>query len=191
MNHHRIIQSPRHAIDLLLLKEINKIEATLFIEALLIQDDLLLTSKDWCDLLDAIIIWKFDKYVIQIFNHMLYLNITISGNIMSRLLHFLCDYNKFDECLEILDKAVNHGFHPTILNFTPILKICYHSNRAKKVLQRMEFYNFDINVISYTSAIKSCEITSDWKSALELLDFMQIVGIKPNDITYCSIITFS
>jgi pentatricopeptide repeat protein len=52
----------------------------------------------------------------------------------------------------------------------------------------MELVGLEPNVITYTAAIQSCEVTGDCGGALDLLDMMRSSGIAPNEITFCCLI---
>ena len=52
-----------------------------------------------------------------------------------------------------------------------------------------EFFGFSPNVISFTTAIKSCEAHGDWQGALEIFSLMKAVGVLPNERTYACMIS--
>mmetsp|Transcript_8369 Transcript_8369/g.18372 ORF Transcript_8369/g.18372 Transcript_8369/m.18372 type:complete len:324 (-) Transcript_8369:215-1186(-) len=118
---------------------------------------------------------------------MVQLQMTISSASVTQLITHACERAKFEVALQIIDDILMLGMNPSINHFLPLLRTSGSFSRAKSVLQRMEYAGLEINVISYTAAIKSCENKGDWRSALELLDLMRTVGILPNKITYCVI----
>ncbi len=95
------------------------------------------------------------------------------------------DHNK---AYEIWHTALSLGMQPSVHNFSPLLKRSNSTTRTRELLQQMDYYGIEPNVITLTAAIKSCEATGDWKFALDLLDLMRAVDILPNEITYsCAI----
>ena len=88
----------------------------------------------------------------------------------------------------MFDSAIASGLQPSVHNFSPLLKSCGSSSRARELLQRMDFVNVESNVISFTAAIKSCESSGDWRGALEILDLMRVCDVAPNEVTYSCII---
>jgi pentatricopeptide repeat protein len=105
--------------------------------------------------------------------------------LMTSLLQLVCISGLQDVALSLFDSGVAAGLEPSVHCFSPLLKSCGTAQKARELLQRMEFVGIQANVISYTAAIKSCENTGDWRSALELLDLMRASGVTANEITYC------
>jgi pentatricopeptide repeat protein len=141
--------------------------------------------------LDTCIFYRLADFTIEAYRIMeeRQIPIALSGHNMTELLISLGDAGKFDEGYYILERSIAQGVDPTVHNFSPLLKCAGDSSRASMILQRMHFMGLHPNVISYTTAIKSCEITGDWHSALEIMNLMRGFGISPNAITYCCVIS--
>ena len=93
-----------------------------------------------------------------------------------------------DKAYRIWQTALSLGMQPSVHNFSPLLKKSNSTTRTRELLQQMDYYGIEPNVITLTAAIKSCELTGDWKFALDLLDLMRAIDIPPNEITYsCAI----
>jgi pentatricopeptide repeat protein len=101
---------------------------------------------------------------------------------------FLQKAKDFERGLHLFDMAISHGLQPSVHNFSPLLKTCGSAARARDLLQRMEFTSIEPNVISYTAAIKACELTGDWRGALDFLQLMRANDIPPNDISYTCVL---
>lgn len=111
----------------------------------------------------------------------------MSSNEFLDALGLICE-RSHEEGLALLDEAVSYNIDINFHLFTPLLKSSGSAMNARKVLQRMEFFGFIPNVISFTTAIKSCEGAGDWVGALELFSLMKSVGVAPNERTYaCAI----
>lgn len=127
--------------------------------------------------------------VVEITESMLDLEFAFKLDEWISLLSVICSNGRYNQGLRIFERAVTSGCDLTVHVFSPLLKTCGSAKEARRLFQRMEFFGFSPNVISFTSAIKSCEGNGDWRSALELLDLMRAVGVEPNEITYCCIIS--
>lgn len=100
----------------------------------------------------------------------------------------LSQQSDFDLSYRMFTRALELGMQPSVHNFSPLLKKSNSTVKTRELLQQMDYYGIEPNVISITAAIKSCEGTGDWQFALELLDLMRGIGILPNEITYsCAI----
>ena len=86
-------------------------------------------------------------------------------------------------------KAIKNDVEFTVHNFSPLLKHCGDANRARLLFQRMEHCGLVPNVISYTAAIKSCELSGDLQSVLSIMELMRACGVQPNEVTYCCVIS--
>ena len=146
-------------------------------------------SKEWQDLLDLAIQWNLKDLAIQILYRMQDLYINIHSHTITELLSALCQYDMYDEALEIFDNCIAYGMEPTVHNFSPLLKTCGSASKAHELFQRMENCGLSPNVISYTAAIKSCEPYADFMSVLSLMDMMRSCGVQPNEVTYCCVIS--
>ena len=180
-------QSIRKLLDLLNSRHlISAHQAQKSFEAILTNwRDFHLSEFGWHRLLDGAIRWRFTNFAISIFEIMTEEGIVCPTYLMTSLLQLVCISGLQDVALLLFDAGVAAGLEPSVHCFSPLLKSCGTAQKARELLQRMEFVGIQANVISYTAAIKSCESTGDWKSALELLDLMRASGIAPNEITYC------
>ena len=99
---------------------------------------------------------KYSDHVIRITNMLLELDM-LSFLDFSDILNYVCDEMSHQDGLLLLDKAVASNLDLSVHIFSPLLKTCCNSRNARKLFQRMEFFGFSPNVISFTTAIKSCE----------------------------------
>ena len=150
--------------------------------------DFELSETGWYRLLDGSIRWRFHRYAVRIFEVMTDQGVVCPSYLMTSMLQLVSMSGMHEDALRLFDSAVAAGFEPSVHNFSPLLKSCGTAQKARELLQRMEFVGIQANVISYTAAIKSCENTGDWRSALELLDLMRAASVTPNEITYCCVI---
>ena len=142
-------------------------------------------------LLEVCLERRLPHYLVTVFQAFLDRNIPYSSGVLTAVTALIAEQGDFSSALEIYDKIISMGVSPTLHNFTPLLRNAGSSTRAKQVLQRMEMCGVESNVITFTTAIKSLESTADWRSGLELLEWMKCLGIEPNEITYCCIITLT
>ena len=142
-------------------------------------------------LLEVCLERRLPHYTATVFKQFLDRNIPYSSSVLTAVIALIAEEGDFSAALEIYDKIISMGVSPTLHNFTPLLRNAGSSTRAKQVLQRMEMCGVESNVITFTTAIKSLESTADWRSGLELLEWMKCLGIEPNEITYCCIITLT
>jgi len=150
-----------------------------------------MSDRFYIRLLEVCMCYRLSDYAVKVFHYILDYNIPYSSSLFTALVSIIADEGIFSDALVVLDKAVSMGFQPSIHNFTPLLRTAGSAAKAKQILQRMEVCGVDSNVITFSTAIKSLEATADWRSALELLDWMRCKGIAPNEITYCCVITLT
>ena len=182
-------QSVRKLLDMLNSRSISPRQAKRSFETVLANwPDFELSETGWYRLLDGAIRWRFPGFAIRIFDVMNDQGVVCPSYLMTSLLQLVSMSGMNDAALRLFDTAVATGFEPSVHNFSPLLKSCGTAQKARELLQRMEFVGIQANVISYTAAIKSCESTGDWRSALELLDLMRAASVVPNEITYCCVI---
>ena len=182
-------QSVRKLLDMLNSRSISPRQAKRSFETVLMNwPDFELSETGWYRLLDGAIRWRFPGFAIRIFDVMNDQGVMCPSYLMTSLLQLVSMSGMNDAALRLFDSAVATGFEPSVHNFSPLLKSCGTAHKARELLQRMEFVGIQANVISYTAAIKSCENTGDWRSALELLDLMRAASVVPNEITYCCVI---
>lgn len=142
----------------------------------------------WNELLSATMNWNLVDYAVKVFNKIVKQDIRLSYPIVFSLSNLLAERGMFENGLLVLDYASEKKMPLAIQHFLPLLKCCGSIANARRVLLRMERVGLEINVISYTAAIKSCEATADWRSALQLLELLRAMGMQPNDVTYsCAI----
>jgi pentatricopeptide repeat protein len=179
-------QSVRKLLDMLNSRSISSREAKRSFESILSNwQDFHLSEIGWHRLLDGAIRWRYPSYAISSFEIMTEQGIVCPAYLMTSLLQLICISGFQDVALSLFDSGVAAGLEPSVHCFSPLLKSCGTAQKARELLQRMEFVGIQANVISYTAAIKSCENTGDWRSALELLDLMRASGVNANEITYC------
>lgn len=176
----------RKLLDMLNSRSISPRDAKKSFESILLNwQDFQLSEIGWHRLLDGAIRWRYPAYAISSFEIMTEQGIVCPAYLMTSLLQLVCISGLQDVALSLFDSGVAAGLEPSVHCFSPLLKSCGTAQKARELLQRMEFVGIQANVISYTAAIKSCENTGDWRSALELLDLMRASGVTANEITYC------
>lgn len=179
-------QSVKRLLDLLHSRSMTSVQAKKTFDTILSNwQDFQLSEIGWHRLLDGAIRWRYPSYAISSFEIMTEQGMICPAYLMTSLLQLVCISGLQDVALTLFDSGVAAGFEPSVHCFSPLLKSCGTAQKARELLQRMEFVGIQANVISYTAAIKSCESTGDWKSALEILDLMRASGITANEITYC------
>lgn len=124
-----------------------------------------------------------------IFDEMLKRGVICTSAHMTALLSIAHSNGDTEKAYQLFMDAINLGMKPSVHNFSPLLKHSNSPSRTRELLQLMDFYGIEPNVISLTAAIRSCEPTGDWKFALELLDLMRAINVTPNEITYSCIIS--
>ena len=165
-------------------------QAKLYVERILeFEKDYPLNKKSWLRVLEGCFRRNFGKHAIMVANRMLEREYVCSSHDMTLLLTLACNGNLYVEGLSLFDRSILKGLEPTVHNFSPLLKTCGSVTKACELFMRMEFADLTPNVISYTAAIKSCEVTGDWQSAVELLELMRAHWIPPNERTYCCVIS--
>lgn len=178
-----------YGLELIAARAVTPNEADLFLSTMMnyYSDDI--PERYWVKSLESFVAWRLPAVVNRIFNRIIDLSIPIQCSLLTDIISMNCDLGHFEVAMSIFDRAKVAGFDLSLNNFMPLLKSCGSAARARSLLQKMKFLEIDINVISYTTAIKSFEQTGDWRSALELLDLMPTFGIRPNEITYCCAIS--
>lgn len=148
-----------------------------------------MTRKTWFRLLEVCMKRKLDLLAIKVVSKMLSRNIACNTHHITMVLSLACGSGYYDESVALIDEAIASGLEVTVHNFSPLLKICGSDVRACEIFRRMEFVGLLPNVISYTTAIKSCEQRGDYQSALSLLELMKAHLIPPNERTFCCVIS--
>eukprot|EP01038_Epipyxis_sp_PR26KG_P006246 gene6246-8604_t len=180
----------RQCFDLLNSDMITRDEVGQLIEAVLRHNIYYeLSDKSWNALFTIVLQRKLINYIPTIVYKLIDLNIKILPGTINQVLTIMCENASFNETIKILDTLISANIDISIQMFSPLLKSCGSAKHAKSLFQRMHDLGHEINVISCTAAIKSCESTGDWRSALELMDLMRTIGVSPNEITYCCAIS--
>lgn len=103
---------------------------------------------------------------------------------INRAAAVIIEANMFDGALRFLDLAIERGYRLELFKFSLLLKACGTMRNAKLLFRKMERAGVEVTVVGYTLAVKSFESTGRMMDALELLDFMSLVGKPPNEFTY-------
>jgi hypothetical protein len=149
-----------------------------------------LSERQWQALFDiALGIKTFKNLPLLLINEMHRRNYVCNSVQMSSLLTLLTLEGNIDLSFELFTEAIKIGLKPSVHHFSPLLKFCNTTMRAKKTLILMDNHGIEPNEITISAVIKSCELSGDWKFSLELLDFMRSLEIYPNQITYSCLIT--
>ena len=144
-----------------------------------------LSDRQWTILLEMSLKNRNITITTKVFEEMVKRNVSCNSIHMTGL---LSQQNDFEACQGMFVKALELGMQPSVHNFSPLLKNSNDAMKTRELLQQMDYYGVEPNVITLTAAIKSCEMTGEWKFALDLLDLMRAVDIPPNEITYsCAI----
>ena len=143
-----------------------------------------MSERQWTTLLELSLKNRNSTLSNMIFGEMANRNLPCNSVHMMGLL----SQRDHDKAYEMWQTALSLGMQPSVHNFSPLLKKSNSTTRTRELLQQMDYYCIEPNVITLTAAIKSCESTGDWKFALDLLDLMRATDILPNEITYsCAI----
>lgn len=149
-----------------------------------------ISRKSWSKILECTIKRKHEMLSLLVLKQMLMNGTPISSHYITIVLGLACDAGLYDESLSVMNYVIaTTSIDITVHNFAPLLKSCGSCSRASDIFRMMEFVGLVPNVISYTAAIKSCELTGDWQSALKLLELMKAHWITPNERTYVCVIS--
>lgn len=148
-----------------------------------------LDSKQWNELLEASLYYKQNIMVLKLMGRMRELHVALAPEVGLRLITHLAEEGDFEESRNTLQYMHNCGNAHSVHPYLALLRCSGSFTRAQSVLFLMERARLRVNVMTYSVAIKSCERTGDIASALHLLQQMRVVGIPPNDVTYCCAIS--
>jgi pentatricopeptide repeat protein len=148
-----------------------------------------LDSKQWNELLVSAIAYNLGDIALRVFNRMNELKVPSASHISVKLVSHLAERHRMEDAQKVLATLATQSTPLTVHHYLALLRCSGSFSVAQNVLFQMECARFDINVMTYSTAIKSCESTSDVTAALQLLDQMKAMGIPPNEITYCCAIS--
>lgn len=149
-----------------------------------------ISRKSWGKILECTLKRKHERLSLLVLKQMLMNGTPVSSHYITIVLGLACDAGLYNESLDIMNYVIATSTTDiTVHNFAPLLKSCGSCSRASDIFRMMEFVGLVPNVISYTAAIKSCELTGDWQSALRLLELMKAHWITPNERTYVCVIS--
>ncbi|OEL22079.1 Pentatricopeptide repeat-containing protein [Dichanthelium oligosanthes] len=92
----------------------------------------------------------------------------------------------------VMNEMRRNGLCPDLISWSILMDIYGTSqNRdgAVQALRRMQRVGIQLNVSAYTVAIKACVVNKDLKLALHLFDEMKTHQLKPNLVTYKTLLT--
>ena len=149
-----------------------------------------ISRKSWGKILECTLKRKHERLSLLVLKQMLINGTPVSSHYITIVLGLACDAGLYNESLDIMNYVIATSTDViTVHNFAPLLKSCGSCSSASDIFRMMEFVGLVPNVISYTAAIKSCELTGDWQSALRLLELMKAHWITPNERTYVCVIS--
>lgn len=96
---------------------------------------------------------------------------------------------KIELALSLIDRAIEVKQTMNYNIFVPLLKICGQLAYLKAILRRMEAAYVEITVVTFSTAIKACDLYGNVQQALNMLEYMTVrMRIVPNEIVFCNII---
>ena len=100
--------------------------------------------------------------------------------IYSSVIAACASHGKWELSLELLRQMEAHAVEVDVIAFNSIINACAQASQLDVILELMKEYNhLAFDAYTYSSAIRACDLTDNYKMAVQLLQRMLDAGILP------------